>query len=209
MSEPREAQALLERLLSYAGTKQDPAVLSQALLRQFGSLQRVLMSEMDTLMQVDGLNRQAAILLHLTGQLACRTPECDRLLPLKTTAQLAEYLRPYFAFVQAERVCVLVLDQQRCPIQCVILQDGASDTVLVPSEPLLRTIRHSSAAFCVMAHSHLSGSPHPSSQDVDAARQLAWILSAAGVPLLDHLVFADGAYQSMAELGLLSEEQAP
>lgn len=211
MPEQREQQeqAILEGLLAYACPKQKAAPLSQALLQHFGSLYRVMLAEMDTLMQVEGVSEPVAVLLHLTGQLACHTPEYDRLAPLRTTEALAEYLQPYFAFAQTERVCVLVLDQRRRPIHCTILQEGTSDTVLVPLVPLFRAVHRSSAACCVLAHSHLSGSPWPSRQDAETTRQIAAILSTVGVPLLDHLVFADGAYQSMLELGMLAEEQEP
>ncbi len=59
------------------------------------------------------------------------------------------------------------------------------------------------AAQVVMAHNHPSGDPEPSTADLRFTRQLATVLDALGIRLVDHLVLAPGGSVSFRARGLL------
>ncbi|WP_164155603.1 JAB domain-containing protein [Sandarakinorhabdus rubra] len=64
------------------------------------------------------------------------------------------------------------------------------------------------ASAVVLAHNHPSGSLQPSRDDVQFSAQVAAALSLTDAALIDHLIVANGATQSMRQLGLLSEVMA-
>jgi DNA repair protein RadC len=55
------------------------------------------------------------------------------------------------------------------------------------------------AAAIIVAHNHPSGDPSPSCQDIEMTRRLREVAEICGIPLLDHVVFAEGGYVSLAE----------
>ncbi|HLC02333.1 MAG TPA: UPF0758 domain-containing protein [Anaerolineales bacterium] len=63
---------LLELLLTYAIPRRDMKLLAKKLLERFGTLARVLGSELATLEEIDGIGAQAATLISLIRPLAVR-----------------------------------------------------------------------------------------------------------------------------------------
>lgn len=61
------------------------------------------------------------------------------------------------------------------------------------------------AAGVIVAHNHPSGDARPSAEDRAATRRLERAGRILGVPLLDHVVVADGGYFSFREEGTLVE----
>ena len=59
------------------------------------------------------------------------------------------------------------------------------------------------ARSVLLAHCHVSGLAVPSPEDRIATLQCMDVLDKLQIELLDHLVFADGDYVSMAQSGLL------
>ena len=59
------------------------------------------------------------------------------------------------------------------------------------------------AAGIIVAHNHPSGELQPSSEDRSTTRRLVQAGRLLGVPLLDHVVVADGGYFSFQEHGML------
>ncbi len=60
-----------------------------------------------------------------------------------------------------------------------------------------------SASGVVLAHNHPSGIALPSPEDYTATDQAFSALQTINVPLLDHIIVADGDFVSMRDSGLL------
>jgi DNA repair protein RadC len=60
-----------------------------------------------------------------------------------------------------------------------------------------------SAAALIVVHNHPSGDCSPSAEDREATRRLVRAGDLLGIPLLDHIVVAEGGYFSFKESGLL------
>ncbi len=56
-----------------------------------------------------------------------------------------------------------------------------------------------SAAAIIVAHNHPSGDPTPSRDDIVLTNRLRDVGELCGIPVLDHVIVADGGYVSMAE----------
>lgn len=55
------------------------------------------------------------------------------------------------------------------------------------------------AAAIIVAHNHPSGDPKPSRDDIVLTNRLREVGELCGIPVLDHVIVADGGYVSMAE----------
>jgi len=117
---------------------------------------------------------------------------------IATASDAARLLAPLFARPRGEKLIVLHLDAGKHAI--------AIDDIALQHEPLRAIVRsaltHESAGL-VIAHSHPSGDPSPSPEDIDATRHLAEIGARLGIRLHDHLIFAGRACRSFRQLGLL------
>ncbi len=77
-----------------------------------------------------------------------------------------------------------------------------SASLVHPREVFAPAIACSAAALVVL-HNHPSGDSTPSPEDRDATRRLLRCGELLGIPLLDHLIVAEGGFFSFKEQGLL------
>ncbi len=80
---------------------------------------------------------------------------------------------------------------------------GILDSTLVHPREVFRAALLANAAAIVAGHNHPSGDPSPSPDDIALTRRLASAGDIMGVPLLDHVIVADGRYYSFREGGLI------
>ncbi len=59
------------------------------------------------------------------------------------------------------------------------------------------------ASFVIVAHNHPSGILVPSKHDMEGTRRIMYAGDIIGVPVVDHIIFTEGAYYSFAEHGIL------
>ncbi len=109
-----------------------------------------------------------------------------------------------------EAVFVLPLDSRNRPI-CAPIRVTTGSVGSVPVEPvaIFREAVRWNARSVVVAHTHPSGDPQPSQEDIDVTVRLKEAAKVVGVNFLDHLVLgspdsADGrGFVSIEELGAL------
>ncbi|MDY0004461.1 MAG: DNA repair protein RadC [Polyangia bacterium] len=80
---------------------------------------------------------------------------------------------------------------------------GSLASVMVHPREVFGPLLRQGAAATILVHNHPSGDPEPSRDDLTLTRRLVQIGELTGIPVLDHLVIAQGAYSSLAEKGLL------
>jgi len=117
------------------------------------------------------------------------------LLPSDTAA----YLLPRYGAHPVERFGVLLLDTKHRLLRTRILSEGTLDTSLGHPREVFRAAVGGGAASLIVFHNHPSGDPQPSPDDHNLTHRLARAGAVIGVPLLDHLVLADGVYWSFKE----------
>lgn len=123
-------------------------------------------------------------------------------MPILTARAAADRLEPHFAGLARERLVIVFLagDDSWAALD---RHDGASASVGLPFRAIVARALELDAAGVVIAHNHLSGDPGPSASDVRLTRRLALVLDALGILLHDHLIYADGEWESFRRLGLL------
>ena len=195
---------LLELLLFYAIPRRDTNELAHRLLEQYGSLNGVLNAPAAALRQVEGVGESAAVLVKLAPELCRRARDgAGRETVLSSTEAAGRYLTERFAGESGEAVYQLCLDKKGKLLVCRRIGDGGLDSAGFSVRKLVENAVLSAASGVILSHNHPSGIALPSREDYGATELAARALDAVGVPLLDHIIVADGDFVSMADSGLL------
>jgi DNA repair protein RadC len=110
---------------------------------------------------------------------------------------------------KAEQFHIVLLDARHRVLRSVLTSQGTLTASLVhPREVFLPALREAAAAL-VLVHNHPSGDPTPSAEDREITRRLSRAGALLGIPILDHVIVADGGYASLRELGELTGEIEP
>jgi len=115
----------------------------------------------------------------------------------------AVYLLPRYGAHPVERFGALLLDTKHRLLRAHIISEGSLDASLAHPRDVFRAAVAGGAAGVLVFHNHPSGDPTPSPDDHAVTQRLARAGHIIGVPLVDHVVLADGVYWSFKEHGMV------
>ena len=195
---------LLEMLLFHAIPRGDTNEIAHALMERFGGMAGVLNARVEDLMQVPGIGENAATMLALLPGIFRLYMESlsETGQPLDSTAKVCDYLSAQFLGYTDEVVLLLSLDTKRKLIACDYIHTGSVNAAQVSVRKVMETALRRSATAVILAHNHPGGLALPSEQDLLSTRRIREALATVRIPLLDHVIYADGDTVSLAESGL-------
>lgn len=200
------SEAELLAILIRTGTRGMNALdLARHLLVEFGSLRGLLTAERARVCATRGLGPSRYAALQAALELARRHYQELMVARSALTHPQAtrEFLRARLRDLSYEVFCCVYLDSRHRVIAFAELFRGTLDGAVVhPREVVKDALSHNAAAV-ILAHNHPSGVAEPSQADQVITRRLKEALGLVDIRLLDHLIVADGACESMAERGLL------
>ncbi len=121
---------------------------------------------------------------------------------IKSPADAAELLRDMGTLDQ-EQMRVLALDTKNRVIEIVTVYQGSVHTTVVRVCELMKAAVRANATAIIVAHSHPSGDPTPSPEDVAVTREIVQAAKILDLDCLDHLVIGGaGRFVSLKERGL-------
>lgn len=198
-----ECKSLLTRLLTFAAPN-EAEELAEALLAELPTLGDVVAASaarLATITQhpqaVDIITTARAMWLH-----ALRLETAQECLVPDARAAVA-YLRLSMGFGQQEQVRVLFLNAKNHLLRDEIVALGCVNTAPVFPRQILRRALELGSTGLILAHNHPSGDAEPSSDDLDATRQLAAAGRAVGVLVHDHIIIVREGFTSLRQRGLL------
>ncbi len=203
---------VLEMLLYYSLVRADTNRIAHALIKRFGSLSAVLDSTVEELQQISGVGEQAAVLLSMQPSLARRYLH-DRIKRdqpvLNTSASVAEYLKPLLIGRRTEVFYLLCLDSRlRVTFPALVSRGTVKDAYVHPRKVVELALRYQ-ASSVILAHNHPSGHLQASEQDKELTNRLVQALGLIDIPVLDHIIVADGEALSFVETGIMSVFKPP
>ncbi|HAH05863.1 MAG TPA: hypothetical protein DCM05_04925 [Elusimicrobia bacterium] len=179
--------------------------LARDLLRRYpgGALGRLPLGELRRLKGV-GLSRAAALgaALELSRRWEGR-PE-QGLPLLDSPARIWERLEPYRG-KKKEHFVAFYLNACNRLLREEVVSIGTLTASLVHPREVFGPALECSAAGVVVSHNHPSGDLRPSPDDRETTRRLCAAGRLLGIPVLDHVLVAEGGYLSFRERGLLEE----
>ena len=200
----RDAELLA--VLFRTGTREMGAVaLADALLRDFGDLRAVARASIEQLMQVKGLGRVKAIeikaALELGTRLASHTE--TRRARIQGAEDVSRLLMTRFKQCETEQFKCLLMNTKNEVLKVVDVASGSLDHVDAIPRDVFRQAVRDGVSRVIVCHNHPSGDPEPSRDDLAITKRLVDSGQTLGVSVLDHVIFGDGRYVSLAERNLL------
>lgn len=208
----------LERLLAHGATSlsdvellsvlmagSSPDTLEQAreLLRLVRGMPGLVGVDAEALRFCEVDSRQAALILaavEFAVRLArSRLPERE---PLSSPGAVASYLALRYGRPDQEVMGSLYLDTRHAAIAESEIFRGTLARMAADPRAILRRGLLLHAAGFILFHTHPSGDPSPSAEDLAFTRRLAEAADGIGVRLVDHLILGvGGAWVSLRERG--------
>lgn len=195
---------LLELILFQALPRRDVKPLAKDLLRQFGSLPRLLQTAPAELAAF-GLGEGAVVGLKVASATALRMLKQEQMNQpvLNSWSRLLEYLTAAMAHESREHFRVLYLNKKNLLIADEVQQRGTVDhTPAYPREILKRALELGATAL-ILVHNHPSGDPSPSTADIEMTKAVAQAAQPLQIVLHDHLIISRNGHTSLRNLGLI------
>ena len=126
---------------------------------------------------------------------------------LSSPAEVAALLRPVLANKAQEECHVLLLDTKNRLIRDEVATVGLADRSQLHPREVFRMAVRAGCTRIILVHSHPSGDPAPSAQDIAVTRQLAEAGKILGIELIDHVILGrkcpsrDKDFVSLREVG--------
>jgi DNA repair protein RadC len=116
---------------------------------------------------------------------------------------IARLTRPLLKDLPQEHVLALLLDVRNRLIGVHTVAVGGLTQAIVEPGAVFRDAIVIGAVSVALVHSHPSGDPAPSTDDLLLTRRIEEVGRVVGIPLLDHVVVAEGGSYSLAAHGLI------
>jgi len=151
-----------------------------------------------------GLGRAKAASLLAAAEIGRRLARTDAIerTPLANPAAVASYLALRYGARDQEVMGALYLDSRNRLLAERELYRGTLNRAAVEPRQVLKEGLLHGAAGCLLFHTHPSGDPSPSAEDLAFTRRMAEAGEIVGIRLVDHVVVGNvGRYVSLRERG--------
>lgn len=197
---------LLAVLIGHGGRGSDALSIANTVLQLAGGPAGLTRLQRDQLALVAGIGPAQASRIAAAVELGRRTlADRSQARPqFRHARDIAAFLLPQFGAHPVERFGVLLLDARYRLLATRLISVGSVDASLAHPREIFRGAIVAGAAAVVAFHNHPSGDPTPSREDCALTERLRRAGEIVGIELVDHVILADVAYQSLRELGVLS-----
>lgn len=177
--------------------------LAREVLRDLGGLSGLLHVAPDAVVRRGVGPAKVASLLAMV-ELGRRLARAEMLRrdPLSHPVAVARYLRLRYSRAAQEVMGALFLDAHNGVVDEGEIFRGTLNRAAVEPRQILKQALLRDAAGLILFHTHPSGDPTPSAEDISFTRRMAEAAEIIGVRLVDHLVVGHGGrWSSLSRLG--------
>ena len=197
---------LLEMLLFYSIPQRNTNDIAHELLNRFGTPRQVIEADPQQLMQIKGVKGNTVCLLDLISEIYRRdrrhTPEYRQ--RYDTLSSVGEFFTQYFAGLNEERFCAMLLDGSMRLIKFCDLTSGSVNSATVDVKALTRLAVIENATNVIISHNHPSGNAIPSNADRELTSRIDAALSANGITLIEHIIVGEVGYTPTMQMRISS-----
>lgn len=189
----------LELLLCYAIPRKDVKPIAKELLNKFQNLHAVLHADLNDLQAVEGIGESSALLFQLIRDIFQQAQiETFGAKPCLATAQAAgEYCAQLLEDLKEEQFYILLLDVAHRLICALQINEGTPNAIQIHPRTIVKKALQHKASGVILTHNHPGGTPNPSISDIEATTQIRNALDTIEIPLLEHIIVADGVFFAM------------
>jgi DNA repair protein RadC len=194
----------LECLITSVNTE-SAASFALALIKEFGSIGKILAQSKEALARIIGDDYAVIQLLHaareaLTEGLFAEVP---RQLISSTDQSLIDYLLATMGSLSHEALRILFLDRANRILGDEIVSVGSVHSMTVYPRTIFKRVFELSASAIVMVHNHPGGSVEPSECDINFTKTLIMLGKPLEIAIKDHIIIADTKWYSFLRQGLI------
>lgn len=202
---------ILELIIDSTNTNKEliiaPHIIARNLLDTFGSIGKVLSSDLYGLKNIKGLHNDSIITILCMKQALSRMSREEVVkspIIINNWKALIDYLRVSIGHINYKECLQIIYMNKKYHIISEQIQNiGTIDqTPLYPVEIVKYALAIGSTAI-VISHNHPSGDHKPSSQDIAVTVELFEACSILKIELIDHIIITSKKYFSFQEAGLL------
>ena len=199
-----EPHNVLELLLFYSIPRKDTNPVAHKLINHFGSLSAVFDAKPEDLVKIDGITENTAVLISMIPQIARKYLEdkADSVGVISGFSDIGTYLMPRFVGRTVETVMLAALDNKNKIISCSVIAEGENDKANLSKRKVMEEAIRVGATRVVLAHNHPRGFAMPSKEDVFLTEEIYSLLRSVGIELIDHFIFAEDDFVSLAASGI-------
>lgn len=188
---------LLELLLFFAQKRVNTNETAHKLLNRFGNIRGVMEAPFISLLQVDGVGQNTALLIRVVCALMQMHVQSD--IPARggfRMTGLADLVpvirRMYFTQTAVEHVFLMLFNAEGYHLKTLRISDGTPTGVALDIPQCVRLAVQYDASAAVLVHNHPT-IPMPSEEDRVLTERLHTALSCAAITLYDHLVLSENS----------------
>jgi DNA repair protein RadC len=196
---------LLAIILRTGGGGMSALDLGMELIDKFGSLSNVENASMNELSGIKGIGKAKAAQLKAALELGRRGLQgaAPNGPAFSSGRDVHAYFHPKLQNIKQEIFYCAMLDiKNRLIMEKEVTKGLLTSSQVHPREAFSYAIREA-AASVIFVHNHPSGDPTPSREDIAITSKLAEAGDIVGIPVVDHIIVADGGFTSMLEKGYL------
>lgn len=204
VSQNAAACNLTELLAAVIGGQRQIEV-SQSLLARFeGDIRRLYQAHPAELSAVKGISETTAVRIKAALNLGLRLNLPNEERPaINSPADAAALVQYEMSLLEQEHLRVLLLDRRNHVLDIVEVYQGSVSSAQVRIAEVFKPAIARMASAIIVVHSHPSGDPTPSPDDVAVTRAIVQAGKLLDIDTLDHLVIGHGTrWVSMKERGL-------
>jgi DNA repair protein RadC len=178
--------------------------IAQTLMEHFnGDIRRLYQAHPAELAKVKGINQATAVRIKAALNLGLRlTFPGDERPTINSPADAAALVQSEMALLEKEHLRVMLLDQRNHVLEIVEVYKGSVNSSQVRIAEVFKPAIARMAPAIIVIHSHPSGDPTPSPDDVAVTRAIVQAGKLLDISCLDHLVIGHGKWVSLKERGL-------
>lgn len=191
---------LLALLLEVRARRTSSRAIASTLVASSGGLAALSRASPRELAQVRGVTPSSALRIAASFELGRRAAAASITREVIAHAEdLHTLLAPRVAGLAQEVFIVVGIDIRNRLLDIVEIAKGGLHMVEVHPREVFRPLIRMAAAGGIVAHNHPSGDPTPSAEDIALTRRLRDVGGIVGIPIIDHVVLAGGAFRSIAD----------
>ena len=198
------AAELLAILLRVGGPGENAVQVGQRLLKDFGGISGLQRAPLEELCNQRGIGEakaaQIKAAIELGRRLALESPE-ERP-AVNSPADAAALVAYEMSALEQEHLRVILLDTRNRVLEIVEVYKGSVNSSQIHVGEIFKAAIRGNAPALIVVHSHPSGDPTPSPDDVVVTRAIIQAGKLLDVDVLDHMVIGQGRWVSLKERGL-------
>ena len=186
-------------VLNVGTKKEEVLAMSRRLLKEYGDSAIVDQRDPEKMSELLGIplgKACQAVACFEIGRRMFKAPDGKRPLTLRTASQVFEYLKD-MQDLPKEHLRGLYLDAHYQLIHDEVVSIGTMTSNIIHPREVFRPALEHSASAVILAHNHPSGVAKPSEADIAITRQIVEAGKILGIGLLDHVIIAKGAFESV------------